>query len=170
MIHSIQQSDLQLIVTSSSSYGLGDFILWAYVYVTGIKWHEAKCKKSLWIFSPAEDEKLHRLFVSSQGTGRTNCIMKQYSLAVLIITYSWIDVNCTNCAMMRHWGSAIMVVSKEWNKDAHQWSLVGFIFFLQVFIVLAALLFEGAGYEIYIFLKTQIGQKTLAYYHQNNSR
>ena len=81
--------------------------------------------------------------------------MKQYSLAVLIITYSWIDVNCTNCAMMRHWGSAIMVVSKEWNKDAHQWSLVGFIFFLQVFIVLAALLFGGAGYEIYIFLKTQ---------------
>ena len=31
----------------------------------------------------------------------------------------------------------------------------GFYFFLQVFIVLAALLFGGAGYEIYVFLKTK---------------
>ena len=45
---------------------------------------------------------LHRLFVSSQGTRPSNCIMKQRRLAVLIITYSWVDVNCTKCAMMRH--------------------------------------------------------------------
>ena len=42
--------------------------------------------------------------------------------------------------------------------------------FLQVFIVLAALLFGGAGYEIYVFLKAKLGQKSMAYYHQNNSR
>ena len=54
-----------------------------------------------------------------------------------------------------------MPISEVW------WVL---FFFLQVFVVLAALLFGGAGYEIYVFLKAKIGQKTLAYYHQNNSR